>query len=95
LGLFENMVESQISCGYSGCDCKNFFVDMENCSNSQYVDLICLKCDHIRQVSYRNYELMNNLENFLLYEAMKHRVEWNNESIKKIMMRYEIEEGMK
>ncbi len=82
-------------CGFNGCDYKYFFVDMDNYSDSQCVNLVCLECKHSRQVSCRNYELMCDLENHLVEEAMRYGVNWTEESIRKELMQYTVTGDMK
>lgn len=88
----DDYISSEIPCGFKGCDCVDFFVNWENSSHLQCVDLICLECKNMIQVSLKNYYLMANIANHILFEAMEHGIDLTKEEIRKAMIRRRIKD---
>jgi len=82
-------------CGFRGCDYNVFCVDQKISAHLQCVDLICFSCKHRRQISLENFELMVDMKRRVIYDKLYNNIEWDEESVRKAMMQYNITEDMK
>jgi len=82
-------------CGFRGCDYNVFCVDQKTSAHLQCVDLICFNCKHRRQISLENFELMVDMKRRVIYDKLYNNIEWDEESVRKAMMQYNITEDMK
>jgi hypothetical protein len=89
------MINSIMPCGFRGCDYNLFCVDQKTLAHLQCVELICFSCRYRRQLSLEYFELMVELKRRVIIDRLFNNKDWNEESIRKMMMQYNNMEDMK
>ncbi len=93
--FISDCINSVMPCGFRDCDSCMFFKDWITLDHLQCVNLICMGCHHSSSVSVKNYYLMQNIENYILIQAMEHKINYNKESIRREIIQRGFTEDMK
>ena len=84
-----------IPCDSKYCNCNVLVVYEKTSAHLQCVELICFSCRYRRQLSLEYFELMVELKRRVIIDRLFNNKDWNEESIRKMMMQYNNMEDMK